>query len=153
VTARTRPYLRVSVRSNRRSALPCVSPRSSASFQATIRRGRDFKPEGLCREIDQLLADFQNHFKGVKYLVHLFSIGEIRDTLRSMGNYDQALYHQYDRFMSELSNLAVAIELASKKERAPLVEAVRSAIAKLEADLKESVKSMRAAKDRVVNRM
>jgi len=107
----------------------------------------------LCREIDQLLADFQNHLKGVKYSVHLFSIGEMRDTLRSMGNYDQALYHQYDRFMSELSNLAVAIELASKKERAPLVEAVRSAIAKLEADLKESVKSMRAAKDRVVNRM
>lgn len=121
----------------------------SSDSQARAR----FKPEGLCSEIDQLLADFQNHLNGVKYSVHLLSIGEIRDTLRSMGNYDQALYHQYDRFMSQLSNLSVAIESASKKERAALVQAVRAAVAKLEADLNDSVKSMRAAKNRVVDLM
>jgi hypothetical protein len=113
-----------------------------------------FKPEGLCSEIDQLLADFQNNLKGLKYSVHLFSIAEIRDTLQSMGNYDQALYHQYDRFMAELSNLAAAIDSASSsKDRSALVEAVRAAIAKLEADLTDSIKSMRAAKDRVVKVM
>jgi hypothetical protein len=112
-----------------------------------------FKPEGLCKEIDQLLVDFQNNLQGLKYSVHLFSIREIKDTLHSMGNYDQALYHQYDRFMHGLSNLAVAIESASKKERTTLVEAVRSAVTKLEADLQDSVESMRAAKNRVVNRI
>jgi hypothetical protein len=112
-----------------------------------------FKPEGLCSEIDHLLADFQSNLTGLKYSVHLFSIREIRDTLKSMGNYDQALYHQYDRFMSELSNLGAAIDSAPNKDRDSLVQAVRSAITTLEGDLKDSIKSMRAAKDRVVSLM
>ncbi len=114
---------------------------------------RAFKPEGLCSEIDQLLADFQSALSGIRYSVHFLAIGEIKDTLESMGNYDQALYHQYDGFMRRIGDLAVALDSAAPKERKVLVASVREAIATLEADLDASIKGMRSAKKRVVKRM
>jgi hypothetical protein len=112
-----------------------------------------FKPEGLCSQIDHLLADFQNNLNGVKYSVHLFSITEIRETLQSMGNYDQALYHQYDAFMRDIGRIAASLDAAPKEERRALVAAAKDAVGNLENDLTESITSMRAAKRRIVKRM
>ena len=123
------------------------------SLVADGKARRGFKPEGLCTEIDQLLADFQSNLKGIKYSVHLFSIGEIRNTLRSMGNYDQALYRQYDNFMRQIDGIATALQSASPKEKQALVGTARAAITDLETDLNSSVQLMRAAKKRVVKLM
>lgn len=112
-----------------------------------------FKPEHLCSDIDQLIADFQNGLSGLKYSVRFFSLEELKDTLKSMGNYDQALYHQYDGFMTQMGSLATAIEKASADDRSRLADFARAEIAALERDLRDSIRDMRAAKDQIVRLM
>lgn len=108
-----------------------------------------FKPEGLCSEIDQLLVDFQSHLNGLRYSVHVLSISEIRDALRSMGSYDQALYHQYDSLMSQIGAIGSELAVARGEDRKQLVSQARAAVSGLETDLKESVIAMRRAKDTI----
>jgi len=119
----------------------------SLAGDANIRR--QFKPEGLCSEIDQLLADFENALSGLRYSVHMLSISEIRNILRSMGNYDSALYHQYDMFMNRIGHLGEEIPIATVEDRKILALQVRDAVSMLEADLKETIRAMRKAKDQI----
>lgn len=112
-----------------------------------------FKPEGLCSEIDGLLDDMSSALSSLPYSVHFLAIGELKSALRSMGNYDAALYHQYDSFMNELESVAFGIENGDAKARASLGAFARDKIADLENDLKKSVSAMRSAKERVRKNM
>ncbi len=111
---------------------------------------KKFKPEQLCSEIDQLLTDLSNNLHALKYSVQYSSIDSLRQTFQSMGNYDSALYHQYDTFMRELDSVATQIDAADAANRKSLVKYGIAEIAALELELRASITAMRAAKAAVI---
>ena len=85
----------------------------------------------------------------MKYSVHLWSITEIRDTLNSMGEFDQALYQQYDSYMYQLDIIGQELNDSTGDERKQIVSQTRTAVRKLEGELKQSLKAMRDAKNEI----
>lgn len=120
------------------------------SFTSDATTRKKFKPERLCSEIDKLLVDLASNVKSLKYAVNVGSITTIQQTLRSMGNYDQALYHQYDEFRMELQSIGQAIQAADASQQPALVAHAKSTIADTERDLREAIRSIRKAKDEIV---
>src|SRR5688572_4025182 len=112
---------------------------------------KKFKPEKLCTEIDKLLLDLSSNVNALKYSVNFLSIKRLRLVLTSMGNYDNALYRQYDEFMWEMQAIAKAIENGKvKAEKRALAAHVDSSIEELQAKLRSSLKEIRKAKSEVV---
>jgi hypothetical protein len=112
---------------------------------------RKFKPEHLCSEIDKLLMDLSSNVNALKYSVNVFSINDIRRALKSMGNYDQALYHQYDTFMAEMNSIASAIESGKPAQKAPLAAHAAASIDELQKNLQSALKEIRKAKNEIVS--
>jgi len=111
---------------------------------------KKFKPEHLCKEIDKLLLDLSNNLNALKYSVNVSSIGNIRQTLSSMGNYDQLLYHQYDMFINEMSSIALAIDSGDAAQKASLAAHAASSIDDLQKSLQSALKEIRKAKAEIV---
>lgn len=136
------------VRAAARDPLKLAAELHSLAGDASARR--KFKPERLCSEIDKLLLDLSSNVSALKYSVNVFSIEEIRGTLQSMGNYDQALFHQYDGLMSELNSIATAIEGGKPRQLAPMVAHALATIEDVQQDLREALRDIRKAKAEIV---
>jgi hypothetical protein len=74
----------------------------------TVRR--QFKPEFLCGQVDQLLAQLHSSLNGLKYSIDMFRIQEVQDCLRTFGNVDGAIFNSYDSFVGALDRIATQIQ-------------------------------------------
>jgi hypothetical protein len=107
---------------------------------------KKFKPEKLCTEIEELLMDLSNNVNALKFSVNILTLSRLRGAISSMGNYDQALYQQYDAFMMEMNSVAQGIENGSTDERAALAAHAASSVDELQKSLQAALKEIRKAK-------
>jgi Asp-tRNA(Asn)/Glu-tRNA(Gln) amidotransferase C subunit len=115
-----------------------------------------FKPEGLCTEVTQLLADMRDNLNALKYAVHIFSIQEINQLLLLMRNLDFDLKREYEEFMNELGSIADKLEETENKniqEHDFLVSVAKSRINGFQNDLRKSINKMRKAKQSIISIM
>jgi len=126
---------------------PPALARELRSFAGDPTTRAAFKPEHLCGEIDHLLQELRNNLAALGYAVGYSGLDELAQILTQMGNYDNELYHQYDRFTSSLDDLATRLEQTSGAERAAWLRYAQELISDTRAQLSESVRRMRNAKD------
>jgi hypothetical protein len=119
---------------------------------AADRRTRDiFKADHLCGQVDHLLSKLQSNLAALKYSVDVRTLDRLKERLKEIGNYDAALYRDYDEFARDLDRLSHEIGTApSVEDRTRLMAYSRSYIDDFEKELWDTIDAMRRAKDRVL---
>lgn len=120
------------------------------SFAVDTEVRKLFKPERLCGEIDVLLTRMQSNLDPLKYSIDMTRISAVLHELHMIGNYDAAIRGQFDQFVSDLDKLAIQLAAASGKEKEELATYARDIIKDFEAELNDTVMSVRNAKTRIV---
>lgn len=109
-----------------------------------------FKPDHLCGEVDQLLTKLESNLDPLKYAIDVQKLRPLRSTLRDMGNVDAAIYQEYDEFARQLDQLGDDLESSPPSERSERVAYTKAVIKEFEVDLRDAIRAMRQAKDRVL---
>jgi len=119
------------------------------SFAADTRTRDTFKPEHLCSEIDYLIMQLESYLDPLKYSIDVTRIGDLRRQLKSVGNYDDAIYQSYDGFARQLDDLASQLQDPSfdLKERGQYAQHV---IRQFEADLRTAIDEVRDLKNSMI---
>jgi hypothetical protein len=124
---------------------PTTLARELRNFAADQTVRRQFKPDHLCGNIDQLLQRLSNNLDPLKYSIDLRRIGELKSRFASYGNYDLQIYQSYDDFTHELDQLANQIGKPAfdPHERAQYAE---HAIEDFRSELRSALHTVRQAK-------
>jgi hypothetical protein len=85
---------------------PTTLARELRKFTADQTLRRQFKPNHLCGNIDQLLQRLANNLDPLKYSIDLRQIGELRNRFEAYGNYDLRISESYDEFTVQLDLVA-----------------------------------------------
>ena len=121
---------------------------SAFATDATTRR--QFKPEHLCGQVDQLLVRLASNLDPLKYSIDLRRINDLRQSLSRFGDVDGAIFQSYDELTTELGRIAGQIQdpAFDGQERSHYA---RHVIQDFEADLRSAQTSMRDAKTQILN--
>lgn len=109
-----------------------------------------FKPEHLCGEVDQLLQRLTSNVDWLKYSVDLRGIERLRGAIARMGSYDGQLRDYFDDHTRAMDNIATQLQSKlPKKDAKERLAYARHVIDEFETDLRETLKKIRKAKERV----
>jgi hypothetical protein len=119
------------------------------SFAADPITRSQFKPEGLCTQVDQLLAQLDSNLAPLKYSIDVRRIRDLRGAFMQFGNVDKAIFDSYDQFAAALDQIATQIQTGKldPREAAAYVQHVIDDFADEVRSLKNE---MRDAKAKVV---
>lgn len=119
------------------------------AFAADATTRNSFKPEHLCRQVDELLIRLKSNLDPLKYSIDYRRIEELRRYLRQFGNFDHAIFKSYDQFAAELDGIATQIQnpVSDKEERSRYAQHV---IQTFESDLRATQSAVREAKTETI---
>lgn len=119
------------------------------AFSADSQTRDKYKPEYLCREVDELLARLSSNLDSLKDSVHFRRIEGLRESLKQFGNFDAAIYKSFEELRSQLDQIATQIEdqAFDSEER---MQYARHLIYDFEIELRSAKTSVREAKDQAV---
>jgi septation ring formation regulator EzrA len=120
------------------------------TFAADTNTRNLFKPEGLCKDINDLLEAMNDNLKALKYSVDVFAISDIQAHLQQLGDYDHQMYHQYDRFRNDLHRIADQISASNPEQSLALAALARSTIADVCEDLENAINNIRKVSSSIV---
>jgi hypothetical protein len=109
-----------------------------------------FKPQQLCRQVDELLMNLESNLHGLKYSISVSKIHVLRKALGDVGYLDQEMYRQYEDFASQLDELANQIEASNGQDQQLLVDYIKTMISEFEEDLKSAITTIHKDKDGVL---
>ena len=107
-----------------------------------------FTPQHLCGEVDGLLMKLQSHLDPLKYSIDVRRIGVLRQSLETMGHFDDAISDSYDGFARDLDRIAT--ELQAPAPPADRAAYAREVIEEFETSLVEAVKQARGTKAKIL---
>lgn len=120
------------------------------TFAADDETRSAFKPDHLCKEVDQLLQRLSSNADWLKYSVDLREIERLRGAIESMGNYDGQLWDYYDDHTRAMDEIATQLqsELTGQEAEERLAYA-RHVVDEFGSDLSDTLDSIRNAKNKV----
>lgn len=119
-------------------------------FAADKKTREAFKPDKLCGEVDALLVDLANNLDPLKYSIDVKKISSLQRDIKEIGNLDNQMFEEYDRFTKDLDKLGDDIRSTKDNEQKDRVEYARHVISDFEDDLFDAIKSIRQAKDLIL---
>jgi hypothetical protein len=130
-------------------ANPAVLATELRTFAADDTTRANFKPSGLCGQVDSLLIRLKSNLDPLKYSIDFRNIDEIEAYLGQFGDFDNAIFQSYDDFVAELDGIATQIQTSTSdsQERAQYAEHV---IQDFESEIRETLAAILDAKKHTI---
>lgn len=121
------------------------------AFAADQETRRQFKPEHLRRQVDEILEVLGNNLRPLKYSIDVFGIRTVRELLSRIRFSDATLRHEYDEFASELDSIATLISESTPQNSELWRRYAEDLISSMQSKMNDAIMKVRAFKDEIVD--